>query len=151
MNLASKPGVLVIAYGNPLRTDDGVAWRAAELLRRQLVSSAKYLCVHQLTPELAQDVSQAEMVVFMDAEQTDHPGQVRCERVVPRREQVTFSHHLTPHDLLGLTEALYGVSPRALLIAISGEKFDYGETLSAGASQALLRIAAAVKKGMQIL
>lgn len=151
MNVAAKQGVLVIAYGNPLRSDDGVALRAAELLSRQLLSSAKYLCVHQLTPELAQDVSEAEMVLFMDAEQTDDRGQSRCERVVPRREQLTFSHHLTPGDLLGLTEALYAVSPRAFLVTIPGENFNYGETLSAGASQALLRIAAVVKESMQIL
>ena len=31
-NLQNMARVLIVAYGNPLRSDDGVAWRAADLL-----------------------------------------------------------------------------------------------------------------------
>ena len=33
------PGVLIVAYGNPMRCDDGLAWRAADELERKLSGS----------------------------------------------------------------------------------------------------------------
>jgi hypothetical protein len=69
VNSTHKPAnrVLVIACGNPLRSDDGVAWLAAEQLRQTLQPPAKVICVHQLTPELAEEASRAEIVFFIDA------------------------------------------------------------------------------------
>ena len=50
-------GVLVIGYGNVLRSDDGVGWHVTE----RLASDARFASVtvlqrHQLTPELALDL-----------------------------------------------------------------------------------------------
>jgi len=146
MNAATKRDLLVVAYGNPLRSDDGAAWRAAEILQQQLPSSTKLICVHQLMPELAEDMSHAQVVVFIDAEDTGNPGQVRCEGISPKREEFSFSHHLTPSALLGLSEKLYGSAPRAMLVAISGENFDHGEILSEYVARALPQVPAEVVK-----
>ncbi|HUK47989.1 MAG TPA: hydrogenase maturation protease [Terriglobales bacterium] len=137
--------ILVIAYGNPLRNDDGVAWRVAELLRQKFPAS-QTICVHQLTPDLAQDVSQAAVVVFIDAEDTENPGRVRCQGISPKREEFSFSHHLTPSALLGLSETLYGSAPRATLVAISGENFDHGEILSEYVAHALPQVSGEIVK-----
>ena len=60
--------VLIIAYGNPLRCDDGVAWRAAEALEGKFPSEqVEILRLHQLAPELADAVRQRELVLFVDA------------------------------------------------------------------------------------
>ena len=62
--------VLVIGYGNPLRGDDGAGWKAAELLAEDpRLAGAVVLARHQLTPELADDVSRASLVVLVDASQ----------------------------------------------------------------------------------
>ena len=53
-------GVLVIGYGNALRTDDGFGWHAAgRLAADPRLDGAEILQLHQLTPELALDISRA--------------------------------------------------------------------------------------------
>jgi hydrogenase maturation protease len=59
---------LIIGYGNPLRGDDDVGWEAASRLAAALPSEAVHiLAVHQLTPELAEAVSEADLLIFVDA------------------------------------------------------------------------------------
>jgi hypothetical protein len=49
--------VLIIGYGNPLRTDDGLGWRAAYRLAASLKDApVEALAVHQLTPELGEAI-----------------------------------------------------------------------------------------------
>ena len=70
-------GVLVIGVGNPLRGDDGLGWHAAEHLRERLVElHATVTSCHQLIPELAEPVSRAERVIFIDARVGPTPGTV---------------------------------------------------------------------------
>src|SRR5213080_2808888 len=94
--------VLVIAYGNPLRCDDGVAWQAAEQIRRKLPSLTEVICVHQLTPELAEEISRAGTVIFLDATGNGDPGNVICQAVSAEPTQARFSHHLSPAQVLAL-------------------------------------------------
>ena len=58
--------VLVLAYGNPLRRDDGVGWvigeRLAELLPEEAVDVR---VLHQLTPELAEPISRASRAFWL--------------------------------------------------------------------------------------
>ena len=58
---------LIIGYGNPLRGDDGLGWRAAEQLAEIIPQSeAEVIACHQLTPELAEPISRARLVIFID-------------------------------------------------------------------------------------
>ena len=63
--------MLVIAWGNPLREDDTVAWHVLEGLRtlrpRPGLPALHLRHAHQLTPEMAEFVSRAQGVVFVDA------------------------------------------------------------------------------------
>ncbi len=129
---------LIIAYGNPLRGDDGVGWRVGELLARQAPSEVEVVVCHQLTPELAEPISRSGQVIFVDACTSGEPGNVRQERVVPAPLCATrFSHDVDPAGLLALARQLYGASPPAAIIAVAGERFGYEERLSP-------RVAAAV-------
>src|SRR5512133_3683295 len=130
------PRILVIAYGNPLRCDDGVAWQAAEALRREL-QWAEVICVHQLTPELAESVSLAETVVFLDAARDRTPGTVHCEVIAPEVGNIRFSHHLNPGELLSLCRDLYSARPHAFLISMNGQRFEHGGKLTAAALRAI--------------
>src|SRR5579863_2441204 len=59
---------LIIGIGNPLRGDDGLGWRAVESLRQiASLQEVETVTCHQLTPEMAESVSRAERVVFIDA------------------------------------------------------------------------------------
>lgn len=53
--------VLVLGYGNPLRSDDGLGWRVAvELFRANASVDVLVLPCHQLTPDLAETASLVE-------------------------------------------------------------------------------------------
>jgi len=126
------PRVLIIAYGNPLRSDDGVAWRAADALEAKLpAAEVAILRVHQLAPEMAETVSHFSAVIFVDAaEGTGEPGEVRCEDVYPSADDTRYSHHLSPGAVIALAKDLFGASPRAFSVTLTGESFEHGEALS---------------------
>lgn len=136
--LAGK--ILVIAYGNPLRSDDGIAWQAAEELRPILPASASVICVHQLTPELAETASHSETVIFLDAATNNVTTSVVCEPLSQSTGEPGFSHHLSPKGVLELCERLYSTRPRGFLVSISGQCFNHGEDLSPAAIQAIPQV-----------
>jgi hydrogenase maturation protease len=123
--------VLIIAYGNPLRSDDGVAWHAAERLRDEFPHlGTEILCVHQLAPELAEAASRADDLIFLDAARNGEPGQISCTPLNSQPGTARFSHQQTPSQIVSLCKQLYGAEPRAFLVSICGESFDHGEELS---------------------
>lgn len=123
--------VLIVACGNPMRGDDGAAWQAAERLRQTLPASlAEILTFHQFMPELADVVSHADAVIFLDAAAKGTPGEVVCEPVGAAAGDSHFSHHLAPSGVLALAEQLYGACPKAYVVSLCGECFEHGEKLS---------------------
>lgn len=130
--------VLIIGYGNPLRCDDGLAWHAAsELARLNLGKDVEVLTRHQLTPELALPVSQAETVLFLDASRIGAPGEIASRPVKPQSTSVVFTHDCTPEGILLLAEQLYGSCPEAQVVSLCGECFDHGEAVSAKVRESL--------------
>jgi hydrogenase maturation protease len=132
-------GVLVVGYGNPLRSDDGIGWHAAKLLAADpRLDGVRVLTHHQLAPELAEDISRASLVVLVDASAEGDPGSVRVRKVDPRRAApATWSHHLDPQTVAGLAEALYGVTPPMVLVSVAAASFAEGDRLSDALQQAL--------------
>jgi|ERR1700680_4110080 len=123
--------ILILAYGNPLRCDDGLAWRAAEELSHlDLPNGVEIITRHQLTPELALPVSQAGTVLFIDAAQHGVPGEIRSGPVKPQRSSSAFTHEFSAGTILSLAKELYSACPNAFAISLCGECFDHGETLS---------------------
>lgn len=126
--------VLVIAWGNPLREDDGVAWHVIEGLRtlrpRPGLPALHLRHAHQLTPEMAECLSRAAGVVFVDARRDGTPGEIRCEPITPGAGTNPLVHSLSPQALLLYAEGLYGRAPEAVVVSIAGERFGTGETLS---------------------
>lgn len=132
------PHVLVIAIGNPLRSDDGLAWRAAdELAKEDVGSEVKIVKVHQLTPEHAESASQTDLMIFIDAAGSGDPGTVHSLELTGRDEVASFSHSLTPQSLLTLAKKLYEKAPKAFLVSMPGKSFDHGESLSTEVQESL--------------
>ena len=123
---------LVVGYGNPLRADDGLGWVVAEeLAESPLPSDTRVLTAHQLTPELAEPVGQADLVVFVDAREGGEPGRIERDTAAPAAEgSPAFSHDLDPPALLALARSLYGHCPRAVVVSVGGQDFGYGMALS---------------------
>src|ERR1019366_9269285 len=60
--------VLIIGYGIPLRSDDGIGWHAAQsLLNEWPAEEVRVESAQQLLPEMADWISDAHCVVFIDA------------------------------------------------------------------------------------
>ena len=135
--------VLVIAWGNPLREDDAVAWHVLEALRRlqprPTLPALHLRHAQQLTPELAECVSRAVGVVFVDARRDGTPGEVRCDEIAPGPGPDPLAHSLRPEGLLLYAEKLYGRAPRAVVLSIVGERFGMGEDLSPPVRRAIPR------------
>lgn len=132
---------LIIGIGNDLRGDDGVGWKVAEELSRELRrDDVQVLATHQLTPEISELASRADRILFIDAAYSGEPGTLRCRSVsrsAPVVPDVRNSHALSPSTLLSMTERLYGRCPAACLLTIVGSSFAAEESLSAAVSAAL--------------
>lgn len=124
--------MLVIGYGNTLRGDDGVGPLVASQVAAWHLPQVNAMDIHQLTPELAAEISQAEVVCFVDA-WVPPPGegqdQCKIERLVPQVTQ-SLDHDWSPNLLLHLSQTLYGHMPTAYHLLIPATKFDFSETLS---------------------
>ena len=130
--------ILVIGYGNPLRSDDAsgqhVAW---ELKQRFGQDDLLVQIDYQLTPEMAELVSHFDDVVFIDARVGETPGAVIQEAVRPLTGAGAFTHNVTPAALLGIANDLYGSTSSGILISIVGDVFAYGTHLSPGLGRLL--------------
>ena len=126
------PKVMLIGYGNPLRTDDAIGWRAAGELSAQLTGDdVEIVACHQLNPEMAEALAQADLVIFIDACTDGTPGRVSRREVQPAAfSPELMSHHLDPESLLACAKELYGHAPKAVVICVTGECFGFGRELT---------------------
>lgn len=136
--------LLVIGYGNPLRSDDGLGLYLAQKMGRD----CQVMTQMQLMPELAEPISRAERVVFIDAGMGTTPGEVTCATVKPMPITGAFTHHVTPASLLVAAQELYGAAPEAILISVTGASFDYGCVFSPPIQAQLPQIANSVEESV---
>ena len=115
---------VVIGIGNELRGDDGIGSRVVNGIepRADLIT----MTVHQLVPELAEKIQQAQRVLFIDA---SLKGEL-CLKQVEASSHQGVGHACSPAGLLGWTKLAYGTAPRSWLLSIPGFDFEFGETLS---------------------
>lgn len=125
---------LIIGYGNTLRNDDGVGYRIAETIAEWELENVRSLPCHQLTPELADDISKANTVFFIDAALPNSStlDDITLTPISSDRPEgnVNLGHGLNPYALLDMAESLYDASPEAYLITIPTENFEFGEQFS---------------------
>ena len=69
--------VLVIGYGNDLRSDDAVGKRVAEAVATWKLPSVQALAVHQLTPELTVKLTDVDRAIFVDAYTATHDQEAK--------------------------------------------------------------------------
>jgi hydrogenase maturation protease len=115
-----------------MRSDDGIGWRVAEELSRQLNNpEIEVFKCQQLTPELADGISKARLVIFVDVVAGTRPGEWTCREILPATEKAAYSHSSSPTGLLLLARTLYGAVPQAYFFTMCGKSFDHGDSLSA--------------------
>ncbi|MDJ0745694.1 MAG: hydrogenase maturation protease [Xenococcaceae cyanobacterium MO_167.B27] len=122
--------ILVIGYGNSLRSDDRIGIRVAEIVADWHLPEVRSLSLTQLTPELAVDLAQIDLVIFVDACQTLDADVVRINSLKPLDSTKIRSHFGDPRAILSLTQAVYGKCPQAWWVIVPGVNFQFGDRLS---------------------
>jgi hydrogenase maturation protease len=137
---STSPGavidLLVIGYGNTLRGDDSVGPRVAEAIEALILPGVRALSCNLLTPELAETISQARRVVFVDAS-VEPAAEVEMKKLFAAESSQVFAHAANPRTLLAMARDLFGHVPEAWCLSIPVENLEIGEELSAMAKRGL--------------
>lgn len=132
-------GVLVVGIGNDLCGDDGAGRRIAERLEDASGPGTCVCSVHQLLPELVEELAGRALVVFVDADRGVTAA--RTQPVQPAAPGRSFTHHLGPASLLELARTIGIEPPPAVLVRVPAVEFGHGSALShraaAGVEQAV--------------
>jgi Ni,Fe-hydrogenase maturation factor len=86
--------------------------------------------VHQLVPEMVDELKRIDRVLFIDAcpEPLDVP--YRAYAIEPGGTRRSFGHHETAENLLAMARELEQHEPDAWMLAISPHSLDHGEELT---------------------
>jgi len=142
--------ILIIAYGNSLRRDDGAGLILAHILEdalRERGLDVERIAVHQLTPDLALSIAGDDVaaVIFVDtrvATAGDEQMELEICPIGAGERSPSLGHHLGPSVVLTYARVLYNRCPPAWLLTVPGLDFDHGEGLSGTTQDTLKRLPA---------
>lgn len=138
--------ILVIGFGNTLRSDDGAGPHIApETIGRLGLLGVQTLTLHQLSPEHAEPVSRAGTVIFVDAA-VGGPDAIQVRPVAPRDTYRLAGHTAEPATLLALARDIYGHAPVAWLVTLPRTIDGLGEHLDPVTEN---RVTEAVARGLR--
>lgn len=116
--------VLLIGYGNPGRQDDGLGPAVAAYFEKVKIPGLSVDSDYQLTVEDAYDVSQHDLVIFVDAS-VDSKEPFDFYLLDPK-EQLSFSSHsVSAECVLSLSVTAFQKAVPGYMLAIRGYSFDH--------------------------
>ena len=127
---------LLIALGNPLRRDDGVA---QAVLKLPIAPETESRALFQLTPEVAAELAGFDPVIFIDADAS--AADVIIEAVNEQSSIGAFTHFASPSEVVALSRSLFGFAGQAFLCRIPANDFSLGEG-SGRRAESFVRLAA---------
>ena len=130
MNLSG----LIVATGNPLRRDDGVAHAVAACFEGDPRVGLRR--VLQITPEIAAEMAGYDSVVFVDADVM--VARVTMAFVSESESDLcpALTHASTPPEIVALSRNLFGFAGTALVCRLPVDDLSSGEGLSRRATEA---------------
>ncbi len=128
--------LLVIGYGNDLRSDDGAGRAVAEMVSDLDLPGVEVRTMSQLTPELSLEITGRRKVVFVDADVDATEVTVRQVTAGPPGDGA-MTHHGDPATLLALTENVGALPDEALVISIPATNLEMGFTFSSRTDRAI--------------
>jgi hydrogenase maturation protease len=131
-----KTEILVIGYGNTLRSDDGVGPRTADAIKELEIPGVSALACPLLTPELAEPLSNVPVAVFVDAA-ADGVCNVKLSKLEAAESSQVMAHATSPSTLLAIARDVFGHTPEAWLLIVPTENLQIGEDLSPLAQQGM--------------
>ncbi len=139
--------ILIIGYGNLLRSDDGVGHHIAQAIANWQIPGVEAIAVHQLTPELAEKLATVDTAIFVDA-YWSKTEEVQIHALDLGQTALITGHWCDPSVLLATTQALYGCAPRSWMVMVPGNNFDLGEHLSCIAQRGLETALKAIQRSI---
>lgn len=145
--------VVILAVGNPSRGDDALGplfleQLAAEQEQRGDWGNIELLTDFQLQIEHAVDLEGRALALFVDAS-VSCPAPHQFTRLQPARDTSYTSHALSPPAVLHVYQQInHQPPPPAFQLAIRGERFELGESLSPAAET---HLAAAIELARRLL
>lgn len=145
--------ILIIAYGNSLRRDDGAGLILGEMLEQALKArglAVTRLALHQLTPDVALSVAADDVktVVFVDtrvaAPDEKQPTLQLCPLLPTKAPPAWVIKSGPPRSWL--TRACSTKNPPAWLLTVPGVDFDHGEGLSSFTQEILKSLPALLQQ-----
>ncbi|HEX8035127.1 MAG TPA: hydrogenase maturation protease [Ktedonobacterales bacterium] len=121
--------LIVFGYGNPGRQDDGLGPAAAEAIAQLEWAGVTLQTNYQLNIEDADEAAKHDRVVFVDASAIG-PEPYAVRQAVPAVQAAFSSHVMGPEGILAICRDYYEKAPHAIIVAIRGYDFEFGETLS---------------------
>lgn len=137
--------ILVLGYGNTLRSDDGVGPLVAETIAGLQLPGVETLVAGLLTPELADPISRAGTVVFVDAA-VDAPREAQLRPCAPAESSQIMAHAADPKTMLALARDVFGHTPQAYLLTIPVENLAIGEQLTPFAREGMVRAVELIRR-----
>ena len=123
--------VWVAGFGNEYREDDAAGVILARKIYDFLSGCAEveaFLCLeHQLLPELAEELD-VDVAIFCDADTQSYEEGFSIREVSPDSRLNGFNiHSMGPEWLLALAAQVNHNPKKALLVTVSGERFDFSD------------------------
>jgi hydrogenase maturation protease len=128
--------ILIVGYGNDLRSDDGAGRVVASQIEAIDLPGVAVKSQSQLTPELALDITQADLVVFVDAD-VNRKEMAVLPVQAGERGSPSMSHHTDPAALLLLARDLGREPPNAYAVSIPASNLELGFDLSSTTATAV--------------
>ena len=130
MENLTDPALVIFAWGNISRGDDGIGPRMAGYLLGLSNPRIDVIEDHQLNIEHVTDIREGTPVLFIDASVSLQEG-YQVERLQPSDDGNFSTHAISPAALLNVyCETMEQPAPEAFLLHIAGRHFGLGDDLS---------------------
>ncbi|MCX6985726.1 MAG: hydrogenase maturation protease [Lentisphaerae bacterium] len=125
--------ILIYGIGNPSRQDDALGIVFVEKLQewadREKLENISFDSNYQLNIEDAYDVSEKDVLVFVDASVEPIDG-FFFRQIFPGDSISISTHSMSPESVLSLSEELYGKKPSAFLLTIKGFSWELDASMT---------------------
>lgn len=132
-----EPDALLVGIGNSGRSDDGLGWAFLDRIQQEAGFDGRIEYRYQLQVEDAALIRDVEHVIFVDSYNGELSNGFQLSRCEPVKDFEFTSHVLSPGAVLSLCQDIYGSVPRADVLLIQGEAWDFNIGLSAAAERRL--------------
>ncbi len=137
----------VVGYGNFHRRDDGIGPYVAGRIGKKVKhkKDIRTLSLHQLDPDLIDELQSARMIIFVDATMDIIENGWKWERIFPEFKRFYHVTHLfSPSLILSLIHSLYQRNPETYIVSVQGDNFEFGHGLDPETQKRALKAASAI-------